>query len=561
MNQKTATPALEKKKSVPKKKGSITAEENILSDPDEALYLVIKREQASKVDKEAAEHQNKKKMKGIATNDDVQELLNLKKGIRKKQRRLYYATDSQRLNDDERIESEREVAKGNKVDDETSDEKEMHTDKEEHADDEEIHDEEEVHEDEELHDADEIHADDEETDEETDEVIADVEKIYTEHTEEKKVNNEQAGADQDAKDDQAGALIFVTQKEKPEFPPSSSSLSLSSDYESMQANVINDVKNQLPKFLPKAVSDFDNLRIKSTVREVLQKTLALLAQSSSTHGEYSSRLAESLFEYELKKILFDKINSSRSYTTHDNHQELYDALLNSMCLDETIASGEINLDKILRKRHRDEVQDPLTGKTPPKTSKTTKSVTGKESVAEPIHEVAINVEEPIIDDVVNNADQPEDDANPKKDNPTWFKQTPRPETPNPEWKKDSNIVEGPEQKLRKEVHCINYQDKGPRYELEIIEGMILRLWSPVKVAYDKDVALGIFHWGPKRKLFYRSQINRKSRHDVFFTMKILSEIRVKVDKQFGYGYLEEILVRRDDQKIRRSKKVISDDIK
>nr|GFC49249.1 hypothetical protein CTI12_AA475510 [Tanacetum cinerariifolium] len=31
-------------------------------------------------------------------------------------------------------------------------------------------------------------------------------------------------------------------------------------------------------------------------------------------------------------------------------------------------------------------------------------------------------------------------------------------------------------------------------------------------------------------------------------MKILSVIRVKVDKQFGYGYLEEIVVRRADQK-------------
>ncbi|GKG28105.1 hypothetical protein Tco_0406432, partial [Tanacetum coccineum] len=54
--------------------------------------------------------------------------------------------------------------------------------------------------------------------------------------------------------------------------------------ESVQANVINEVNNQLPKFLPKAVSDFVYPRIESTVREVLQKTLAFLAQSSSTHG-------------------------------------------------------------------------------------------------------------------------------------------------------------------------------------------------------------------------------------------------------------------------------------
>ncbi|GJS92036.1 hypothetical protein Tco_0774672 [Tanacetum coccineum] len=64
--------------------------------------------------------------------------------------------------------------------------------------------------------------------------------------------------------------------------------------------------------------------------------------------------------------------------------------------------------------------------------------------------------------------------------------------------------------------------KAARYELKFIEDMIPRIWIPVKVAYDKDDTLGISHWGPKRQLFYRSQINRLSRHDVFSTMKILS---------------------------------------
>ncbi|GJQ92675.1 hypothetical protein Tco_0003814 [Tanacetum coccineum] len=46
----------------------------------------------------------------------------------------------------------------------------------------------------------------------------------------------------------------------------------------------------------------------------------------------------------------------------------------------------------------------------------------------------------------------------------------------------------------------------------------------------------------------RSQINRLSKHEVYSIMKILSMIRVKVDKQIGYGYLEEIVVRRADRK-------------
>nr|GEV97165.1 hypothetical protein [Tanacetum cinerariifolium] len=37
-----------------------------------------------------------------------------------------------------------------------------------------------------------------------------------------------------------------------------------------------------------------------------------------------------------------------------------------------------------------------------------------------------------------------------------------------------------------------------RYTLEIIEDMIPTLWSLFTNAYDKDVALGISHWGPQR---------------------------------------------------------------
>ncbi|GKE47623.1 hypothetical protein Tco_1478881, partial [Tanacetum coccineum] len=90
--------------------------------------------------------------------------------------------------------------------------------------------------------------------------------------------------------------------------------------------------------------------------------------------------------------------------------------------------------------------------------------------------------------------------------------------------------------------------KDARYDLVGIEEMIPRLWSTFKEAYDKNAELGIHHWGPKRQLFYRSRNNARSRHEVFSRLKILSVIRISVDKQFGYGYLNEIVVRRADQK-------------
>ncbi|GJR49339.1 hypothetical protein Tco_1399860 [Tanacetum coccineum] len=91
--------------------------------------------------------------------------------------------------------------------------------------------------------------------------------------------------------------------------------------------------------------------------------------------------------------------------------------------------------------------------------------------------------------------------------------------------------------------------KAARYELVGIEDMIPKQWSVVKVGYSKDAERGISHWGPKHQLFYRFQINKLSRHDVYSTLQIMSVVSVTVDKQFGYGYLKEIVMKRVDRKL------------
>ncbi|GJV40771.1 hypothetical protein Tco_1419211 [Tanacetum coccineum] len=84
---------------------------------------------------------------------------------------------------------------------------------------------------------------------------------------------------------------------------------------------------------------------------------------------------------------------------------------------------------------------------------------------------------------------------------------------------------------------------------EGIEDMVPKLWSPIKVAYDKYAALGISHKRPKHQRFYGHMINKVSRHDVYSTMSILSVMSVTVDKWYGYGHLKEIVVRRVDTKL------------
>ncbi|GJZ66289.1 hypothetical protein Tco_0622985 [Tanacetum coccineum] len=70
--------------------------------------------------------------------------------------------------------------------------------------------------------------------------------------------------------------------------------------------------------------------------------------------------------------------------------------------------------------------------------------------------------------------------------------------------------------------------KAAKYDLPGIEDIVLNIWSPVKVAYDRYVLWGISHW--------RQQLTH-----------------VKVMRKHGYGYLEEIVVRRADNVLYRFK--------
>ncbi|GJZ56475.1 retrotransposon protein, putative, ty1-copia subclass [Tanacetum coccineum] len=94
--------------------------------------------------------------------------------------------------------------------------------------------------------------------------------------------------------------------------------------------------------------------------------------------------------------------------------------------------------------------------------------------------------------------------------------------------------------------------KAAQYDLPGIEDMVPNIWSPVKVAYDKYALWGISHWREQRKSFYAYARGRKSR-DVYSTKCIMAVTHVKVMGKHGYGYLEEIVVRRADNVLYRFK--------
>ncbi|GJY40089.1 hypothetical protein Tco_0427359 [Tanacetum coccineum] len=95
--------------------------------------------------------------------------------------------------------------------------------------------------------------------------------------------------------------------------------------------------------------------------------------------------------------------------------------------------------------------------------------------------------------------------------------------------------------------------KVARYDIVGIEDMVFMLWSTIKHAYDKDTEKGIKHWGERRKLWYRSQVNKFSNRNVYSTQKILGVKSVSVKKLYGYGHLEEIMVKRADRQLNKFK--------
>ncbi|GKG13545.1 hypothetical protein Tco_0350505, partial [Tanacetum coccineum] len=95
--------------------------------------------------------------------------------------------------------------------------------------------------------------------------------------------------------------------------------------------------------------------------------------------------------------------------------------------------------------------------------------------------------------------------------------------------------------------------KAAWYEMVGIEDMVHTLWSTIKHAYKKYAAKGIKHWGERRKLWYRSQMNKFSKKNIYSIQKILGVKSVSVKKLHGYGHLEEVVVKRVDQHLYKFK--------
>nr|GEW33028.1 hypothetical protein [Tanacetum cinerariifolium] len=127
---------------------------------------------------------------------------------------------------------------------------------------------------------------------------------------------------------------------------------------SLTERITEQVKNQLPQILLKEVSNFAPPMIEKMIKESLNQ-VNLVKVSSQPQSTYE--VAATLTEFELKKILIDKMHKSKSFLTAPEHRECYDGLIKSYNLENDLfSSNDVYLLKRSRK-DKDKDEGPFAG--------------------------------------------------------------------------------------------------------------------------------------------------------------------------------------------------------
>ncbi|GJU53299.1 hypothetical protein Tco_1227013 [Tanacetum coccineum] len=202
--------------------------------------------------------------------------------------------------------------------------------------------------------------------------------------------------------------------------------------------------------------------------------------------------AAALIEFELKKILIDKIDKSESYLAAPEHRECYEGLIKSYDLDKTLFS---TYDKVysFKRIQKDKDEDPFAGSDRGlKKRKTSKDA--ESTKEEPEFEVA-------------DSDMPQD----QKENPSNDDEEPKGKT----------LQQGPTQSWL--MTLASSADKPSKQRLHNM------IFQALKARFQ---TFGVPLKSP--------MIN------MHFGVFLIGEINVEVMRKHGYRYLKEIVVRRTD---------------
>nr|GEW16387.1 copia protein [Tanacetum cinerariifolium] len=191
-----------------------------------------------------------------------------------------------------------------------------------------------------------------------------------------------------------------------------------------------------------------------------------------------------LKEYDQKSALYKTMHANKSFNRNPTNHRLYHALMEAMIEDENaINKGAANTVQDHKRRHDDdEDDDDEDAPAGPNQGKQTKRKITKDSESSKNPSTTKETPKGKAPSKGSKTDAYEPNTN-KTSNPDWFMQPPRPPTLNPEWKK------------RQRTYTTSItKTKATRYEIEGIEDMVPTLWSPTKVGdiVDFIVALHMF---------------------------------------------------------------------
>ncbi|GJZ24299.1 hypothetical protein Tco_0561758 [Tanacetum coccineum] len=129
-------------------------------------------------------------------------------------------------------------------------------------------------------------------------------------------------------------------------------------HKSLTTRIKEQVKDHLPQILPQEVSNFAPPVINKLIKESRDE-VTLVNASSQPQSTYEAD--STLTEFELKKILLDKMEKSESYMTAPEHQNYYDGLKKTYAIDKDFFySYDVYSLKFSRK-DKDKDEDPFAG--------------------------------------------------------------------------------------------------------------------------------------------------------------------------------------------------------
>nr|GFB76849.1 hypothetical protein [Tanacetum cinerariifolium] len=165
---------------------------------------------------------------------------------------------------------------------------------------------------------------------------------------------------------------------------------------SLTDRITKQVRNQLPQILLEELSNFAPPVIKKMAQESLNE-VNLAKASSQPQSTYEAEMT--LTKFELKKILIDNMNLSKSYLTAPEHQECYMSCQDDKDKDEGPCAGS---DRGLKKRKISKDAEPTTSlKTKDSSSRSSKGTKSQhKSFGKSVH-----VEEPVFE--VGDTDMPQ----------------------------------------------------------------------------------------------------------------------------------------------------------